>query len=48
LIPLILHFEIMGVNFQLAGEFFLWIALFFTVWSGWDYIYGYVRQTGLA
>ena len=48
LIPLILHFEIMGVNFQLAGEFFLWIALFFTVWSGWDYIYGYVKQTDLA
>ena len=48
LIPLILHFEIMGVNFQLAGEFFLWIALFFTVWSGWDYIYDYAKQTRLA
>ena len=48
LIPLILHFEIMGVNFQLAGEFFLWIALFFTVWSGWEYIYDYAKQTRLA
>ena len=48
LIPLILRFEIMGVNFQLAGEFFLWIALFFTVWSGWEYIYDYAKQTRLA
>ena len=48
LIPLILHFEVWGINFQLAGEFFLWIALFFTVWSGWEYIYDYAKQTRLA
>ncbi len=44
LIPLLIHYTILGVNFQLAGEFFLWIAVFFTVWSGFDYIFTYVRQ----
>ncbi|OES43547.1 CDP-diacylglycerol--glycerol-3-phosphate 3-phosphatidyltransferase [Domibacillus iocasae] len=34
---LLLHnapFESMGIPF---GDFMLWVALFFTVWSGWDY-----------
>lgn len=44
LIPLLIHYPILDIQFQLAGEFFLWIALFFTVWSGFDYIYSYVRQ----
>ncbi len=44
LIPLLIHYPILGIQFQLAGEFFLWIALFFTVWSGFDYIYSYIRQ----
>ncbi len=43
LIPLLAHYPILGLQFQEAGEFFLWIALFFTVWSGWDYISGYAR-----
>lgn len=43
LIPLLVHYPILGLQFQEAGEFFLWIALFFTVWSGWDYIYSYAR-----
>ena len=41
LIPLLIHYTIFGLQFQLAGEFFLWIACFFTVWSGFDYIYNY-------
>jgi CDP-diacylglycerol---glycerol-3-phosphate 3-phosphatidyltransferase len=44
IIPLLVHYPILGLQFQEAGEFFLWIALFFTVWSGWDYIYGYARS----
>ena len=44
LIPLLIHYPILDIQFQLAGEFFLWIALFFTVWSGFDYIYSYIRQ----
>jgi len=45
LIPLLIHYPVFGLQFQLAGEFFLWIALFFTLWSGVDYIYSYIRQT---
>jgi len=44
LIPLLIHYPILGIQFQLAGEFFLWIALFFTIWSGFDYIYSYIKQ----
>jgi len=44
LIPLLIHYPILDIQFQLAGEFFLWIALFFTVWSGVDYIYSYIKQ----
>jgi CDP-diacylglycerol--glycerol-3-phosphate 3-phosphatidyltransferase len=44
LIPLLIHYPILDIQFQLAGEFFLWIALFFTVWSGFDYIYSYIKQ----
>jgi CDP-diacylglycerol---glycerol-3-phosphate 3-phosphatidyltransferase len=44
IIPLLVHYPILGLQFQEAGEYFLWIALFFTLWSGWDYIYGYTRS----
>jgi CDP-diacylglycerol--glycerol-3-phosphate 3-phosphatidyltransferase len=44
IIPLLIHYPILDIQFQLAGEFFLWIALFFTVWSGFDYIYSYIKQ----
>lgn len=44
LIPLLIHYPILDIQFQLAGEFFLWIALFFTIWSGFDYIYSYIKQ----
>jgi CDP-diacylglycerol--glycerol-3-phosphate 3-phosphatidyltransferase len=43
LIPLLMHYEIFGIQFQKGGEYFLWIALFFTVWSGIDYIYDYFK-----
>ncbi len=45
IIPLLVHYPILGLQFQLAGEFFLWIALFFTIWSGVDYLVGYVKAT---
>lgn len=45
LIPLLFHYTILGVRFQVAGEFFLWIAFFFTLWSGFDYMYSYIKQT---
>jgi CDP-diacylglycerol--glycerol-3-phosphate 3-phosphatidyltransferase len=43
IIPLLVHYPILGLQFQLAGEFFLWIALFFTLWSGFDYLMGYAK-----
>lgn len=45
LIPLLVHYPILGLQFQLAGEFFLWIALFFTIWSGVEYLVGYMKAT---
>jgi len=47
-IPLLVHYPVLGLQFQEAGEFFLWIALFFTLWSGWDYIAGYIRENVAA
>lgn len=41
LIPLLVHYPILGLQFQQGGEFFLWVALFFSLWSGWEYGYGY-------
>ena len=43
IIPLLVHYPILGLQFQLAGEFFMWIALFFTIWSGVDYFIHYIR-----
>jgi CDP-diacylglycerol--glycerol-3-phosphate 3-phosphatidyltransferase len=53
LIPLLVHYSIpfplLGpLQFQLAGEFFLWIALYFTVWSGVDYFVRYARAAARA
>jgi CDP-diacylglycerol--glycerol-3-phosphate 3-phosphatidyltransferase len=45
LIPLIVHYPILGLQFQLAGDFFVVIALFFTLWSGIDYFISYYKAT---
>ncbi len=42
--PLLVHYPIFGLQFQQGGEFFLWIAFFFSLWSGWEYMYGYARS----
>ncbi len=53
LIPLLVHHTIPvrvldRLQFQAAGEFFLWVAMFFTVWSGVDYFVNYARlRTGM-
>ncbi len=48
LIPLIVHYPILGLQFQLAGDFFVVIALFFTLWSGIDYFISYYKATARA
>jgi len=36
-IALCLHYEYLGVDLHVVGMGLLWIALGFTVWSGWSY-----------
>ena len=36
-IPLTMHYGYLGINFNAIGQFFLYGALIFTVWSGLDY-----------
>ena len=36
-IPLLIHYPFWGLKPKPIGDFFLWGALFFTVWSGADY-----------
>jgi len=37
IIPLLIHYTYLRVNFHLIGMFFLWAALIYTLWSGIDY-----------
>ena len=37
IIPLTMHYSYMGINFFAIGNFFLYGALIFTIWSGIDY-----------
>lgn len=37
IIPLMLHYSYLGINFNGIGGFFLWGAVLFTIWSGFDY-----------
>ncbi|MEJ2586970.1 MAG: CDP-diacylglycerol--glycerol-3-phosphate 3-phosphatidyltransferase [Deltaproteobacteria bacterium] len=37
LVSLCLHYTYWGVNFQMVGTLFLWVALILTLWSGWNY-----------
>jgi len=43
ILPLLLHYEYFGINFHSIGFVLLWIALFFTVWSGVDYFVRFRR-----
>ena len=37
IIPLLIHYSYLGINFHGIGMVFLWGALVFTIWSGLDY-----------
>ena len=37
IIPLMIHFPHLGIDFNAIGHFFLWGALALTLWSGADY-----------
>jgi len=39
IIPLLLHYPCLEIDFQAIGHIFLWTALIMTVWSGGDYFF---------
>lgn len=39
IIPLLIHYPHIGIDFHAIGSLFLWGALVLTVWSGVDYYY---------
>jgi CDP-diacylglycerol---glycerol-3-phosphate 3-phosphatidyltransferase len=39
IIPLLIHYRYLGIDFHVIGMFFLWGALVFTIWSGGDYFF---------
>jgi CDP-diacylglycerol--glycerol-3-phosphate 3-phosphatidyltransferase len=41
---LLLHHKFLGVDFHLAGMYFLWISLVISIWSGIDYHVKVIRQ----
>jgi len=43
IIPLLIHYSYFGIDFNLLGTIFLWLALLFTIWSGVDYFNKFFR-----
>ncbi|MCM2283392.1 MAG: CDP-diacylglycerol--glycerol-3-phosphate 3-phosphatidyltransferase [Desulfobacula sp.] len=39
IIPLTMHYSYFGINFNFIGQFFLYGALVYTIWSGLDYFF---------
>jgi CDP-diacylglycerol--glycerol-3-phosphate 3-phosphatidyltransferase len=37
IIPLLLHYSYFNIDFHAIGTTFIWIAVFFTIWSGVKY-----------
>ena len=43
-IALCLHYEYLGVDLHVVGVTLLWIALLFTLWSGWAYFRDFYHE----
>jgi CDP-diacylglycerol--glycerol-3-phosphate 3-phosphatidyltransferase len=43
IIPLMIHYPLLGLDCQAIGQFLIWVALGFTVWSGIDYFIKFKR-----
>jgi CDP-diacylglycerol---glycerol-3-phosphate 3-phosphatidyltransferase len=43
IIPLMIHYPMLGLDFDGIGRVFLWVALLFTMWSGADYFIKFKR-----
>ncbi len=44
LIPLIIHYPFLGLNSVAIGNFFLYISLILTIWSGGKYFYLFFKE----
>ena len=44
-VPLTMHYPVIGINVHALGEFLLYIALALTVVSGVNYVYSYYNKT---
>ena len=44
IVPLTIHYPVMGINVRALGEFLLYIALALTVVSGVNYMYSYYKS----
>ena len=47
-IPLILHYSYLGIDMHVVGSVLIWMALFFTIWSGVDYFFRYRKYLSLS
>jgi CDP-diacylglycerol--glycerol-3-phosphate 3-phosphatidyltransferase len=43
-IALCLHYEYFGIDLHVVGMVLLWIALVFTLWSGWSYFHDFYQR----
>ena len=43
LVLLCLHYPYFGLDLHVVGMVILWVALIFTIWSGWAYFQGFHR-----
>jgi CDP-diacylglycerol--glycerol-3-phosphate 3-phosphatidyltransferase len=43
IIPLMIHYPLLDIDFRAIGLVLIWIALGFTVWSGIDYVIKFKR-----
>lgn len=43
IVCLLVHYTYIGINFQFIGTVLIWVALIFTIWSGIDYLYRFIK-----
>lgn len=46
LVPLIYHYPLFGIDTAWLGSMLLFVAVVLTVYSGWNYLYGFYRVWG--
>ena len=46
LVPLIYHYPVFGIQVAWIGSGLLFVALLLTIYSGWNYLYGFYRVWG--